>query len=92
MVTKIESINFKSEDLAVVALSILALIITVQSGGVYASSSDSDNDEVPYCDQVGREYQEACFDSKDYDDATGLAPCKDGSQVPDYRDCPDRED
>ena len=46
---------------------------------------------MPYCDQAEPGYK-TCFDSTDYDDRTGLAPCKDGSQVPDYRDCPDRED
>lgn len=48
----------------------------------------SDN---PYCDvvrQTGEPY-EACFDRKDYSDITGLYPCRDGSNVEDWRDCPD---
>ena len=42
----------------------------------------SDN---PYCDQVT--VYESCFDRKDYDQETGLYPCKDGSNVKDWRDC-----
>lgn len=65
--------------------------------GLNACSSSSagtngDNDEKPYCDEVGPGYRGTCFDSQDYDDTTGMAPCKDGSQVPNYKDCPDRED
>ena len=44
------------------------------------------------CDETDSDYQETCFDSQDYDDITGLAPCKDGSQIKNYKDCPDRED
>jgi hypothetical protein len=56
------------------------------------NDDDNDDEEIPYCDEVGSGYQGTCFDSQDYDDVTGLAPCKDGSQVPDYKDCPDREE
>ncbi|MGE5662049.1 MAG: hypothetical protein ACM3X1_07360 [Ignavibacteriales bacterium] len=35
---------------------------------------------------------ELVFYSQDYDEVTGLAPCKDGSQVQNYKDCPDRQD
>jgi hypothetical protein len=48
----------------------------------------SDN---PYCDvvrQTGEPY-ESCFDRKDYSESTGLYPCRDGSDVKDWRDCPD---
>ena len=38
--------------------------------------------------QTGEPY-EACFDRKDYSDVTGLYPCRDGSNVEDWRDCPD---
>lgn len=30
-------------------------------------------------------YQGTCFDSQDYDDVTGIVPCKDGLQVQNYR-------
>lgn len=45
----------------------------------------------PYCDvvrQTGEPY-DVCFDRKDYSDTTGLYPCRDGSDVKDWRDCPD---
>jgi FkbM family methyltransferase len=41
---------------------------------------ESDN---PYCDQND---QVECFDRKDYDQETGLYPCRDGSQVGDWKD------
>ena len=70
----------------------VCLTLAESNLSVYRSSNnDDDNDEIPYCDQAEPGY-ETCFDSQDYDDVTGLAPCKDGSQVYDYRDCPDRED
>jgi PsbP-like protein len=59
---------------------------------------DNDNDggrppsDNPYCDQVdAHEMEEGtfCFDRKDYSDVTGLYPCKDGSDVEDWRDCDD---
>ncbi|HEU4443172.1 MAG TPA: hypothetical protein VFR94_00700 [Nitrososphaeraceae archaeon] len=46
----------------------------------------SDN---PYCDLVRDDYQGDCFDRRDYDQETGLYPCRDGSDVKDWRDCPD---
>ena len=44
-----------------------------------------------YCDvvrQTGEPY-DSCFDRKDYSESTGLYPCRDGSNVEDWRDCPD---
>lgn len=78
----------KSETIAVTLY--VAAISTTQQLEIQASDNDNDN-EMPYCDQAEPGYG-TCFDSQDYDDVTGLAPCKDGSQVYDYRDCPDRED
>jgi hypothetical protein len=51
------------------------------------NDNDDNNNKLPYCDQ---DDSGACFDSRDYDQVTGLFPCRDGSQVADYRDCPDR--
>jgi hypothetical protein len=38
---------------------------------------------------VGTDYPGDCFDRKDYDQETGLYPCRDRSDVKDWRDCPD---
>jgi hypothetical protein len=49
----------------------------------------SDN---PYCDLIDQSRMapgQGCFDRKDYDQSTGLYPCRDGSDVEDWRDCPD---
>jgi hypothetical protein len=43
----------------------------------------------PYCDLVTDDYRGACHDRKDYDEETGLYPCRDGSDVKDWRDCKD---
>jgi hypothetical protein len=43
----------------------------------------------PYCDLVSDDYRGACHDRKDYDELTGLYPCRDGSDVKDWRDCKD---
>jgi hypothetical protein len=44
----------------------------------------------PYCDVVrGTDYKGPCFDRLDYSESTGLYPCRDGSNVEDWRDCPD---
>jgi hypothetical protein len=46
----------------------------------------------PYCDLISPAKYRAigtCFDRQDYDDSTGLASCRDGSKVSDYRDCKD---
>lgn len=59
------------------------------SAGTNGDNDDNDNDEKPYCDEVGPGYRGTCFDSQDYDDTTGLYPCKDGSQVTDWRNCTD---
>ena len=48
---------------------------------------DSDDGGNPYCDELATPYSEDCFDRKDYDQETGLYPCKDGSYVGDWRDC-----
>jgi hypothetical protein len=62
---------------------------------IFASSTTEDdgnnNDEIPYCDEADPGYNGTCFDSQDLDEITGLAPCKDGSQVQNYKDCPDRQ-
>lgn len=57
----------------------------------YDSCSGSEDDNVndrPYCDQ---DRSVTCFDRKYYSEDTGLYPCKDGSDVKDWRDCPDSE-
>jgi hypothetical protein len=63
---------------------------------IFTSSTTEDdgnnNDEIPYCDEADPGYNGTCFDSQDYDEVTGLAPCEDGSQVQNYKDCPDRQD
>jgi hypothetical protein len=51
--------------------------------------SDSDSNNQPYCDEVDNNV--ACYDRKDYDQTTGLYPCKDGSQVSDPIKCTDSE-
>jgi hypothetical protein len=43
----------------------------------------------PYCDLVSDGYKGTCHDRQDYDDSTGLASCRDGSKVVDYKDCKD---
>lgn len=43
----------------------------------------------PYCDLVPDNYPGSCHDRKDYDENTGLYPCRDGSNVKDWRDCKD---
>jgi hypothetical protein len=85
--------NFKSVHSGFIIIPMVTLL-TIQSVQVFANSNNNDNDydDKPYCDQVGSDYQETCFDSQDYDDMTGLAPCSDGSQVLNYNDCPDHED
>ena len=52
--------------------------------------SDSDSNNQPYCDEVDNNV--ACYDRKDYDQTTGLYPCKDGSQVSDPIKCTDSEE
>ena len=63
---------------------------------IFASSTTDDDgnntDEIPYCDEADAGYNGTCFDSQDYDEVTGLAPCKDSSQVQNYKECPDRQD
>lgn len=57
----------------------------------YTSDGDLKNlDKQPYCDEVDN--SEDCWDRKDYDQETGLYPCKDGSYVGDWRDCDDDRD
>jgi hypothetical protein len=43
---------------------------------------------LPYCDLVSDDYNGSCHDRKDGDDINGY-PCRDGSKVDDWRDCPD---
>jgi hypothetical protein len=43
----------------------------------------------PYCDLISDDYRGTCHDRKDYDEETGLYPCRDGSDVKDWRDCKD---
>jgi hypothetical protein len=50
---------------------------------------DSTLDE-PYCDELQPESgfrEQSCWDRKDYDQDTGLYPCRDGSEEKDWRDC-----
>lgn len=85
----------KTKLIAAVGLA-MAIIIMMTSNqlSIFASSEDggNNNDEIPYCDEADPGYNGTCFDSQDYDEVTGLAPCKDGSQVQNYKDCPDRQD
>ena len=67
--------------------------VTEEDSGEDEGAADSGRppSDNPYCDvvrQTGEPY-EACFDRKDYSDVTGLYPCRDGSNVEDWRDCPD---
>ena len=54
-----------------------------------SENDNNANDDNPYCDQ---DDSGSCWDRKDYDDKTGLYPCKDGSQVTDWRKCTDDND
>ena len=59
--------------------------------GEEESSDDSGRppSDNPYCDvvrQTGEPY-DSCFDRKDYSESTGLYPCRDGSDVEDWREC-----
>jgi hypothetical protein len=56
------------------------------------NNDDDNNNPNPYCDKVSDEYMQSggvCHDRLDYDDVTGLAPCNDGTQKADWRDCKD---
>lgn len=55
------------------------------NGNSNSNNNNNDEDDPPYCDQVS--VYENCFDRKDYDQSSGLYPCKDGSYVEDWRDC-----
>jgi hypothetical protein len=100
MVRSLNSKNLRANKTKLITAVGLAMtiIIMVTSNqlSIFASSATEDdgnnNDGIPYCDEAGPEYNGACFDSQDYDEVTGLAPCKDGSQVQNYKDCPDRQD
>jgi hypothetical protein len=87
----------KTKLIAAVGLA-MAIIIMMTSNQlpIFASSPTKDDgnntDEIPYCDETDPGYKGTCFDSQDYDEVTGLVPCKDGSQVQNYKDCPDRQD
>jgi hypothetical protein len=77
------------------AMAIIIMIISNQLSIIASSTTDDDGnntDEIPYCDEANPGYNGTCFDSQDYDEETGLALCKDGSQVQNYKDCPDRQD
>ena len=52
--------------------------------------NDSDSNYQPYCDEA--QSDSSCFDKNDYDQTTGLYPCKDGSQVSDPIKCTDSEE
>ena len=61
-------------------------------GGVQGSPERDQNGQLinkpnPYCDQVDN--PKDCWDRRDYDQATGLYPCNDGTQKTDWRDCKD---
>ena len=58
-----------------------------ENENVDKGDEDSDDGGNPYCDELATPYSEDCFDRKDYDQETGLYPCKDGSYVGDWRDC-----
>jgi hypothetical protein len=50
---------------------------------------DDSDDPLPYCDTPEGEAASSCYDRQDYDDVTGLAPCNDGTQKANYKDCKD---
>ncbi|MGH9924792.1 MAG: hypothetical protein ACRD4J_13645 [Nitrososphaeraceae archaeon] len=86
----------KTKLIAAVGLAMAIIIMTTSNQlSIFASSTTEDdgnnNDEIPYCDEADPGYNGTCFDSQDLDEITGLAPCKDGSQVQNYKDCPDRQ-
>jgi hypothetical protein len=84
--------NFKNMHSSFVTIA-MVILLTIQSVQVFANSNnDNDYDDTQYCDPVCSDYQETCFESQDYDDMTGLAPSRDGSQIQNYKDCPDHED
>jgi len=86
----------KTKLIAAVGLAMAIIIMTTSNQlSIFASSTTEDdgnnNDEIPYCDEADPGYNGTCFDSQDLDEITRLAPCKDGSQVQNYKDCPDRQ-
>jgi hypothetical protein len=58
--------------------------------GVPDDGDGDEDDEVnPYCDKIPVGERDNCWDRLDYDQATGLYPCNDGSNRGNWRDCPD---
>jgi hypothetical protein len=58
--------------------------------GKDTNSDGKDDTNTPYCDIVhdyGLSYSGPCWDRKDYDQNTGLYPCRDGTSVTDWRSC-----
>jgi hypothetical protein len=58
----------------------------------YTSDGDLKNlENQPYCDEVSDDYSGGCWDRKDYDQDTGLYPCKGTGSSPvykqDWREC-----
>jgi hypothetical protein len=66
--------------------SIILVIALLLSTSLSSISIVNAEPPLPYCDKV---FNQSCYDRQDTDDITGLAPCNDGTQVPDYHDCPD---
>jgi hypothetical protein len=53
----------------------------------YTDDGDLKNlENQPYCDEVSDDYSGGCWDRRDYDQETGLYPCKEGYKE-DWRDC-----
>jgi hypothetical protein len=69
---------------------VIALLLIPFVPIVNANTNVTDG-PLPYCDKVDgqRDVYPGCHDRQDTDEVTGLAPCNDGTQVPDYHDCPD---
>jgi hypothetical protein len=65
----------------------ILLAATVVMSTTVTSVYATNNDE-PYCDEVDNlPPGQSCWDRTDYDEETGLYPCKDGSYESDYHDC-----
>ena len=66
----------------------IILVIALLMTPLLSISVNANTEPLPYCDKIGDVVQ-SCHDRQDTDEFTGLAPCNDGTQRADYKDCPD---
>jgi hypothetical protein len=78
---QLASVNNKSMYLIVLAFSLIIVFSTQMMNTTTKVQGE------PYCDEMQPGETGSCWDRKDYDENTGLYPCKDGSQKEDWRDC-----